>query len=629
MSEQPYVDADPDEFVDDPESRQQQDRDSLAVRLNALVTPLSARDDVLLRCVWEKKPDHPDAPAWFDPTTAWITVNADYALGDTNPAEVDPLTPAGRMAHPEIVGLCCHEAAHAQCTQWTTEFRTDMDPAVARAATLLEEPRIEGRQIERRPQDRPYLRAQSVMIDLKPLAQQVSRAKASVIALLVLGRVDAGVLDEDDVSEVAEQVEAILGEDLLLLRDCWLDALDLRDGDTEGLAAVAQRWVDIVGPDDDLPSLDGMACTAAGAPSTDQCPGGGSAAGQAEGDEESADQEQSEASSPLADALDHAQQKSAETAQSEVEDAETPVPDRRKDQALAKAKQEASDRKKQQAAQEQSAEVFHGYSETVGGSAISGTRAPTTAERRLATRIGQTLRRARFRDPVRTVTRAKAPPGRMVGRDVMLRDAQRTRGEIVTARPFRHRVVRRVPEPPVTLGVMVDISGSMAWATGIIATCAWAFSHAVHTIQGRSASVAFGDTVLPITHPGAPPRQVTTFQAAGGYEEFCEGFAALDGALNLSTGQGVRVLVVVSDGQFVKHGEMHKSAEAVSRALRNGVIVLWVHLQGGNNRIPQGVTPVPVPVVETVANGRRERTPDVESIPRAMENALEAALRTR
>src|SRR5689334_17010897 len=149
--------------------------------------------------------------------------------------------------------------------------------------------------------------------------------------------------------------------------------------------------------------------------------------------------------------------------------------------------------------------------------------------------MGAALRRARFRE--RAVTTRMAAVRRAGSTAARPCWALRKAHAAVTARPFRSTVRRRVPEPPVTLGIAIDVSGSMQWAERIMATVAWASAHAVTAVHGRSASVVFGDTVAALAHPGLPPAMVTPFRADAASENLSAAFAALDGALDLTRGQ--------------------------------------------------------------------------------------------
>ena len=51
------------------------------------------------------------------------------------------------------------------------------------------------------------------------------------------------------------------------------------------------------------------------------------------------------------------------------------------------------------------------------------------------------------------------PPGRLRMRQAVAADAQRAAGAMPTARPFTRVERRRVPAPPLAVGVACDVSG--------------------------------------------------------------------------------------------------------------------------------------------------------------------------
>jgi hypothetical protein len=602
----------------------------LVVRLNRGVNLLAGRDDLIASVKWDAGEDEP--PAWFTHARGEITLNGPVALGGAEPAEINPLTPDGRRRHPVLVGLLCHEAGHAHSTHWEEGFGEEVPVVVARAAVLLEEPRIEHRQLQRRPGDRLFLRAASQRIILPGAgtpSAAATRWQAAQAALLTAGRVDAGVLDDAEVRKVLTLCRKTLGRrDFNRLRAVWREALALADGDVPGLVDLAARWVEIVGVDDpaDAPA---PAC-ARGVP--DGVPAGGDegepdedeGAGEGTGDDPSKDSGDADGDAlaealagAFRDAMTVVAERGSAQAAAELHEDEDQAP--AEDTGPRDRHAEEREAKEREAAEEQADRVFHGYSADGATDPRGATRPPTDEERILARRTGKALRRAQFRERARIVTTSAVPPGRLLGREAMLAAAQRSRSAPVTARPFRQVTRRDTPEPPLTVGIAVDISGSMTWATETMASVAWLVAHAVDQVGGSSATVAFGEEVTAITRPGVVPAKVQTFIADDGCEMFTDAMRALDGGLRLTSGDGARLVFVVSDGHFVAPGEKKRAAAMVERLVGHGVVVLWLDLHRGGRPsgtiVPSGA--VPIPVV------------DVADIPRQVETILVRALRAR
>ena len=158
----------------------------------------------------------------------------------------------------------------------------------------------------------------------------------------------------------------------------------------------------------------------------------------------------------------------------------------------------------------------------------------------------------------------------------MAADAQRAAGALPTARPFTRTQRRRVPAPPLAVGVACDVSGSMSSFTGPVASTAWILARASASVPAaRTATVTYGHTVRPVTYPGAAPTRVSEFTAAGKYEDFTTAIAALDGALNLATPGTSRILVIVSDGKY--KGTQHADGQKlITRLAASGCQIIWI-----------------------------------------------------
>lgn len=614
-------------------------RARLVSRLNRGIGLLAGRAGLTVKVNWDAQPHEP--PAWIDQEIGQVTLNGPIALDGADPAMVNPTTPAGRRKHPILVGLLCHEGSHGHSTQWPADFLTGLPPEVVLAIQWLEEPRIERRQLDRRPGDRLYLRASSRLVTLS-----ISRA-SSVIAtrwhaaqalVLTTGRADAGVLRESEVRRVLTLCRRVLGEqDLEQLRELARRAVLLADGDTEGLLEVARQWVEVVGQPEpgelpappcalgpatttesgDQPGADTASESAAAEPTSDNAEQA-EPAGQEDAD---GDSDQDAEQDPDEGTDGRESEGHSEPEQGQPEEQDVPGGDPTEQDALTAALaaalavamtrvgesgvQEATNQLREdeaavpvwtaqrqppdpeQVAAEQAAVlVFGGHGHTDDDdntdSPLGQPREPTAEERALARRTGEALRRAQFRERGRVLTPSTVPPGRLVGREAVQGAAQRARGVQVTARPFRQVQHSQTPQPPLTVGIAMDVSGSMWWAQDVMSTMAWVLAHAVAQVGGRSAMVAFGAQVTAVTRPGPPPRLVPTFVADDNWERFTDAIRALDGGLALTTGTGARLVFVVSDGHYTDE-EKDSANRLVPRLLRHGVQVVWLDISQANN----------------------------------------------
>jgi hypothetical protein len=141
-----------------------------------------------------------------------------------------------------------------------------------------------------------------------------------------------------------------------------------------------------------------------------------------------------------------------------------------------------------------------------------------------------------------------------------------------------HRAV--VDEPKITLGFMTDISGSMSGAVQPMGAAAYIVGRAVNNMDGTFASVTFAERVYGIVKPGQTVKDVPVMRANGGWENFKQAFHALDEVLNLIDGDGLRILVLATDGVYGADGQKPFAAAAMRLCLKRGVIPVHLDFTG-------------------------------------------------
>ena len=425
-----------------------------------------------------------------------------------------------------------HEGAHAAHTRWTPPPAAAA--AWAAAALMLEESRIEAAQLSRRPGDRHWLRASATRLILDDFAASPAASPwdAARAAALLTARADAGVLDPAETAPVTAAAEAILGAGRLAgLRDIWRAAHATADTDAKAMTRLGRRWCRILATAPDTPRPD------------DSSPAG--------------------PPSPLARAITEA------VAAVTAADAPTPAPPGRE---AARAAETTARRQASRAA----GKVFGAGL----GRGAGGTRPPAEPEKAAARRLARALRAAASPERTATTVHSATPPGRLRMREALSADAQRAAGALPAAAPFTRTIRRRVPAPPLRVGIACDVSGSMSAFAGPVASAAWILSRAASAITGtRTAAVIYGEKVRPVTRPGRFPSQVTEFTATDCTEKFCQAIDALDDALDLSRPGAARLLVIVSDGQYTPD-ERTGGQQRITRLARSGCGILWLAPDG-------------------------------------------------
>jgi len=366
-------------------------------------------------------------------------------------------------------------------------------------------------------------------------APPASAAEAGQAAALILAREDAGILESAEAEPVARAVAAVIGEEKLgQLRQVWREAHRTRDDDAKGMVRLGRRWCRILGVAPDQP-----------APKADPAEAG-------------------RPPSPVASAVGEATARVEDTSKAEF----APPPPFPPGAAEAR---DAENKARRQAG-DASARVFA----RDPGDTTGVTREPTPDEQAAARRLGRALREASAGGRAETKISSATPPGRLRMRHAVTADAQRAAGAMPTARPFTRVERRRVPAPPLAVGVACDVSGSMSAFTGPVASTAWILARATASLPAaRTATVTYGRTVRPVTYPGAVPAQVAEFTAAGKYEDFTRAVNALDGALGLARPGATRILVIVSDGRY--KGTQHADGQKlITRLTASGCLVIWI-----------------------------------------------------
>ena len=546
-----------------------------------------------------------EAPACFIPASAEVEVNVDVAFGyGVEPADIDLTTRSGRYEFPRAVGAILHEAFHAKFSKWDLlEARKDLKKDEFEALMLLEESRIEAHGIRSNPKAKPFLETCAMEIVIadagEQFAEMSSTEKAALLVALVWARVDLGILKFRDVAKVTDLIDEYLGLDVIAeLRDLATKAQ--RHGyhyDATDMYPIAIEWAKIVRE----------VAEEKGEGSPDSGEGKGEGEGEGEGNEFMED---------LMDALNEAADNVSVSNSDSLGDAET----MEKYEEVVKEKSDKSKERKD--AKEMASKIFgSGTAEVVGAgtfSTLKETRNPRSDERIAATIIATKLEKAKYRDRDVTKVSSITPPGRLRARTAVQGAAMKSRGVMTQPEAWRKKVRKQTDEPTLTIGVMVDISGSMGDAMEPMATTAYVLSEAAVRVQGKAAMVYYGNTVFPTLRPGERMDQVKVYTASDATEKFNDAFLALDGSINLLNGEGARLLVVVSDGHYVRD-EAVAAQRWVKRCAEQGVAVVWLPFdEGSTARALAGDNAV-------VLSGRFSPTAAADKIGAACEKAISSA----
>lgn len=502
----------------------------ISAALSERLPELADREDVLVTCEY---PTRSGAPGAFFPELAELEIDLNV-FGRLRPATIKPERVGDEDRYPAAWGVLCHEAAHAAHSRW--RFPASCHGTAQQAAgELLEESRAECVYLARRPGDRRYLRASVHRLIMQDISVSTPSDPwhAAMAAALTLARRDSGVLEPDEVKQVESIVTTVLGADKLrALAAIWTAAHASGDEDAQAMLEHARAWCETLGADPSQPE-----------PAPDPaCPRG-----------------------ELAEAIGQVAAVSGnEEAKAQPEAATSSAGAQRRKTKADKAHRIAQ-------------EIFTPGSDRHARSPITGTRPPTKNEKAAVAALARTLRAAAYRERVTTHVTSVAPPGRLVMRQALVRDAQRAAGALPTAAPWKQAVHRHTPAPPLRVGIAIDVSSSMKKAAAPIASAAWIIANAAARTgpDSRTATVAFDGALTAITAPGRKPKQVTQFTANGRGHRLADAIDALNAGVGLTTPGAGRLLVIASDGYYLRPGR-EAAAQRIAELADSGCAVLWL-----------------------------------------------------
>lgn len=214
------------------------------------------------------------------------------------------------------------------------------------------------------------------------------------------------------------------------------------------------------------------------------------------------------------------------------------------------------------------------------GAYLRSTRKPLPEEHRASVGLARMLRKIKYPVLRTNTVLAQRPPGRLHLGEARRLTQQVQMQQTLTARPFRQEQRAITTAPPLRVGIMCDISGSMRNAMEPLAVTRWVLADALHAVQGEVATVLFGEDAHGIQRGRQRQHEVDVYEATGGWENYIPAFSMVDGELNLIDGDGARMLVIITDGQFNDSDAVAYAETTMDMCAKAGVVVLWVTISG-------------------------------------------------
>jgi hypothetical protein len=542
------------------------------------------------------------APALFNPTTAEIEVNIQTAFGQfTKAKEIGDFTKRmTQLEFPVAGGAIFHEALHARYSRFDllvahAELVRRGHAKDFNTVHMLEEGRIEAWGVRTMPHNRVLLRACAMEIVLADIREQLAGVSGKVAAAnlcaLTLARVDAGVLDEVDVEPIVDIVNTLLGEETIeRLRDVWI-RFQAHDDHTNFLPLLdlAREWNAILEEGQEPGEGEGEG-EGEGKPSEGEGEGEGMPMPRTPSEGEGKDEKplDEQAIQDILDALSDMVDDVRIDNQRDIDDAQEN--EEWREEREARENKQGKRRDAQKAAEKVFGRGNDGAAPNKTNSFVVETRKPNSDERIAAVKVANALDKAKYRERSVTQHNDVIPPGRLRSRAVVQGAALKAKGVFQQVEAWRSTKRKHTDNPNLRVGVMVDISGSMRSAMQPMASTAWILSEAVRRVQGKCAMVYYGQDVFATLKPGQHLDDVKVYTANDSTEKFDKAFKALDGVMDFTdSNDGARLLVVVSDGQYV-YEERKAAEENLKRANQHGTAILWIDYsrQGSANAILRG-----------------------------------------
>lgn len=554
------------------------------------------------------------ATAFYDPRTREIEVSAPYAFGpEVEHWMIDVeqcKTKKGLLNHPVLGGLLLHESMHAKYSDWDNpdvmkalveKYGRNVGQQVMKIYTLMEEIRIENQGVYDWKRDAGFLRASA-----RKLSKPVDGSELNLVSalILILAREQIKVLTKRDVHKVYKKIVKMLDKPLgwddpssgvskadgvQVYRDAMKHIVTfaniIHTARTEDeLMSECKSVYDLLAPYMPTVSMpnDGFGEEGEGEGEGEEQIASPDGKGECEdgspgkGDPGSADN--GKLSDDLLEDLEDA------FTSAELGGSEDVWQEAARDEAEKQAR-EAERRAEEDREHDQVSRNTFERSHGDGGktkSRIVSQRPPTDDERRSMVSFNAALQESRHRERKVGIRQDFVPPGRLQSSAALRDEAVRWAGG-VSGQTLMFKGKRRthVDEPDLTVGIICDISGSMGGTMEAMASSTWIMANSVNRIEGsKCAAVYYGESVFPTLWPGEKLEQVTRYNANDSFEQFNAAFQAINGKLNLLRGDGVRLLVVTSDGNYRDHEE-RACRMWLSECQKAGVGVLWLGLKQG------------------------------------------------
>lgn len=535
----------------------------------------------------------------FSPMHARININASLVFdADIEADDIEYINvshPYYQSEFPELIGVLVHESAHAKHSKYL--YKSGVEGKVLEWVKVLEETRCEKKIVALFPEYAIHIKtivrnivSGGILDDPKKMINDgmsdlMARYQSARMAILICARYDIDVLSSSDIDGVRSKCVSVLGiDDYTLIQNLWLEAHYVDDEDFDSLVVIAEKIQAIVDPNNEAPNQDSSQRMPCGSFSKGESEGGSdgeSSQGEGSGEvDENADLTMDIDADEFTDFIQAINDELGKLSEKARKDIDSGLDGKDAVDGPPKKTQIEKDAERRQIIQIQQGQINPAKTSRGYGAGYDRYDPIVTKVNPDATDISRmrsmlnAISEAQFRDVTKTVRPSMIPPGRLKMSEVVQRQAQITAKQTITANPWKQTRRREIDNPPITLAVATDVSYSMSAYQREVSSFSWAVAKAVKTLQGNVGAVAWNAKSHQLIDANRVGEQINYYEARGGSTGCPNAIQALDGLMNLTYGEGVRLLVVLTDGDLPNRPEIQKEIDCMSNA---GVIVLWIN----------------------------------------------------
>lgn len=534
-----------------------------------------------------------------------------------------------------IFGVIIHETGHALTAEYLIDpWWRKLDPVSREIITMFEELRCEAMQVQRTQWNTeikaPYdtynnslasflvRSAADLVVDPAKIAEDIKNVSdedgaiyAGNIALsstLILGRQTYGVFSVDEVKELHDLVETVVGKDRIReMYSIWIDYIQVDELTEEIALGYVNRWLDI------FPKTSMKSSVAPVFDSMKDFGVSESSGMTIETEDEmvSSEDGSSTAKNAESDLLDRDEGDDGQHGEEDDKGEEDRLDDEDEDEDMVKLPGIVEVIEKESSST--TGEIARNADESASASAIKPTlstesyrlsekqtkrwsanikSAPVEPEdRAMANRLYHTLQRIYLSGRGKRTYSTKIPPGKIRARAAVQNAAYRKVNSpaVHEVEQWSRTKLTISDNPELAVGIMTDCSGSQNWAEMFSARTSWILSSAFRRVHARTASVAFGEMCYITTKPDSVNTELKIVPAVEMTERFDQGAGTLDQMLKLTSNVGVRVLFVITDGHFVTDPEPEVSQMWIDQLISAGCHVVWITPDYYHSDTPENV----------------------------------------